>query len=186
MGSCPRLIEDSQAVRRHFDLSQNKSLRTLKTTAASIIYAGDTASDFLKTVLSTVTSPLPIDIVITYQDTDVDLTVWPWERPYRVRSSLPEQMAENGIHHQERFRVFSEMYRVRKFRLVLCANVLYFIAERAMRVLEGIVEVERRKGRLDYLPCKPVITSEIRSPSKNILQGDVGFSGGNPIYSNAL
>ncbi|KAF9780999.1 hypothetical protein BJ322DRAFT_291114 [Thelephora terrestris] len=55
-----------------FDLSRNKSLRTLETTAQSITRAGGSAPEFLKTVLSSVASPGMLDVVITYHDCDLD------------------------------------------------------------------------------------------------------------------
>jgi len=162
-------------VRRDFDLSRNKTLRTLKTTAASITYPGDAASDFLKTVLSTITSPLPLDVVVNYLDEDVDFTVWTRVRPAGVESVNLDRAAENAIEHQDRFKVFSEMYKVRVFRLVLCAGVL-----------ERIVETEGRKGGLDYLACEPLIISEIRSPCRRLMHGCVGYAGGRFTYSSAL
>ena len=46
--------------------------RTLETTAESILAADDTASGFLKTVLSSIPPPVPLGIVILYQDYDLD------------------------------------------------------------------------------------------------------------------
>ena len=58
--------ENYEAVRWAFDLSRNPSFRMLETTARSIASAGDTTSDFFKTILSTVTSPLPLNLLINY------------------------------------------------------------------------------------------------------------------------
>jgi hypothetical protein len=157
---------NNEAVRRDFDLSRNESLRTLETTAGSIAGAGDNAPGFLKTVLSTVTSPLPLDIVITYRSRDVDFYVYGWEKPVRVDRPLPELIAKNTLHHSERFRVLSEMHRVREFRLVLCAGVPDCIAERALQALKQIVEAERMRGGLDYLLCEPLIICETVSPTR--------------------
>ena len=75
-----------------------------------------------------------------------------------------EQETESAQHHQERFKVFREMYRVREFQLVLCADVPYCVTNRAMWALEDIVEAERKNGGLDYLACEPLIISERRVP----------------------
>jgi hypothetical protein len=61
------------------------------------------------------------------------------------------------------FKVVGEMYRVREFRLVLCANVQDCTMERTIRALEECVEAERKNGGLDYLPGEPLIISEMRS-----------------------
>ena len=151
-------------MRWHFNLSQNKSFQTLETTARSIATAGEAAPGFLKAVLSTIPSHLPLDVVITYQDFDVDYHVLTFTKSVRVYGISQEERAKNARHHQERFKVFNKMYGVREFRLVLCADVLDCIAKRAMRVLGGIVKAERKKGGLDYLACEPLIISETRVP----------------------
>ena len=70
---------------------------------------------------------------------------------------------ENSLHHVGQFKVLSEVYKVREFRLILCADVHDRIVERAVGVLERIVKTEKENGRLDYLPCGPLIISEVRS-----------------------
>ena len=47
--------------------------------------AVDAAPSFLSTALSTITSPLPPDIVIIYQDIDVDRMVCYWSKPIVVK-----------------------------------------------------------------------------------------------------
>jgi hypothetical protein len=86
-----------------------------------------------------------------------------------------------NFHHARRFKVIGEMYRVREFRLVLCANVRECFAERAIQVLEGSVEVERKNGGLDYLLGGPLIISEIRSPRAPVLNTESWL-----IHNNAL
>ena len=144
---------------RCFDLSRNKSLRTLETTAWSITCAGDAASGFLKTVLSTIVPSLPLDVVITYCDCVLGVSGREIYRPSSL--SLPSARA---THHLGRFKVFREMYEARKFRLVLCANVFGWAVERSMEVLEQAVEGEKARGGFDYLECEPLIISEVRKP----------------------
>ena len=55
------------------------------------------------------------------------------------------------------------MSAVRDFRLVLCADVLDFMMEHAMRTLEQVVEMEEGKEGLGYLPCKPLVIFERRT-----------------------
>jgi len=139
----------------------------------SITAAGDTASGFLRTVLSTVTSPLPLDLLINY-----DGFVVICHRPlYRsVDWILPSERAAEALDHRKRFKMFSEMYAVREFRLVLCADVLDYAIEDTMRALECIVEKERMGGRLDYLPCEPLIFPEMRSLRTRPFDFQVGGS----------
>ena len=135
----------------HFDLSRNKSLRTLETTSESIAVAGDAASGFLKTVLTTVAPALPLDVGYSVSNCPKSILPYRWEG------------GDNAIHHAGQFKVFREMYMVREFRLILCADVHDWIVERAVRVLERIVDTEKKNWRLDYLPCEPLIISEVRS-----------------------
>ena len=144
---------------RCFDLSRNKRLRTLETTALSINSAGDAASGFLKTVLSTITPSLPLKVVITYGDQDIGLDVWGNGRP-----GCMQYCYVSVTHHSGQFKVFKEMYAVRKFRLVLCADVSGWAIEHSMGVLDRAVEGEKAGGGLDYLEREPLIISEVRAP----------------------
>jgi len=164
-------------VRRHFNLSRNKSLQTLETTAASITAAGDAASGFLKIVLSTITSPLPLNVVITYRDFDLGCRVRSRVEVIHVDYVSAEESVTIALQHTERFKVFGEMYRVREFRLVLCADVQDYILKYAMRKLERIVEAEWKNGRLYHPLCKPLIISEIRSPGTRSGDDPVGRTG---------
>ena len=147
-------------MRWNFNLSRNSSLRTLETTAISITDAGDTASGFLRAVLSTVTSPFLLDLLITYSGFVVYCHM---PRNSRARHVLPSQRAAEALNHRVRFKVYSEMYAVREFRLVICADVLGDAIEDTVRALECILEKERKNGGLDYLPCEPSIFTEMRS-----------------------
>ena len=155
---------------RCFDLSQNKCLRTLETTALSIDSAGDTASGFLKTVLSTITPSLPLEVVITYGEKDVGLEVWGNGRP-----GCKQYCIKSVTHHSGQFKVIKEMYAVRKFRLLLCADVTGWAIEHSMEVLERAVAGEKAGGGLDYLECEPLIISEVRAPRTRL--GDYPIGG---------
>ena len=103
-----------------------------------------------------------------------------------MRFAPADVMAQSVLHHSERFKVFNEMYRVRDFRLVLCADVLGCIAESAVRKLDRIVKAERMIGGLDYLLCEPLIISEIRSPHPRLGIYYVGSTGDFPLSGTAL
>ena len=147
-------------MRWNFDLSRNSSLRTLETTAKSITAAGEAASGFLKTVLSTVTSPLPLDLLINYGAFGVSCHLPP---PIRVWGVSPSKRAAEALVHQERFKLFSEMHMLREFRLVLCADVPDHVAEVVTRALERVLEAVRKNGGLGQLPRQSLVISEMRS-----------------------
>ena len=173
----------------HFNLSQNKSLRTLETTAASITVE-NADPDFFTTVLSTITSPLPLDVIIDYDDTDLDRVLcWanpPLTCPTRGVRVLEGEMAKNVLRHEQRFKLFQEMYRVRAFRLVLCADVYNHSVEPGVQTLERLVRAEKEKGRLGYLHCEVSIISEKRTPKTYNCDDIVGRTVCWPIASSAL
>ena len=180
----PQFTADYQAVRRDFDLSRNSSLRMLETTAVSIADAGDAASGFLKAVLSTVTSPLPLVLLVGYGAYEVRC-----HTPSYVRDCAlsPSKRAAEDLVHLRRFKLFSEMFMVREFRLVLCTDVLgCAAAEDAKRALERIVKAERMNGGFDYLPCEPVIISEMRYPRTRRTDTQVGAGDGRTLVTCAL
>ena len=150
---------NDEPVSRRFDLSQNKYLRTLETTAASIIRAPAAASDFLGAVLSTTVPSLPLDVVIAYEDRDHGLFL---REPRHIR--VWHRCDPASDEHSKLFKVFREMHEVRSFRLVLCADVFGCVQMRSVRVLEQIVAIERKRGGLDYLQREPSIISEVRAP----------------------
>jgi hypothetical protein len=69
----------------------------------------------------------------------------------------------------QRFRVIGEMHRVREFRLVLCVHVSERDMKASLEMVEEIVEVERKNGRLDYLLGEPLIVSELLLPETYLL-----------------
>lgn len=153
-------------MRPHFDLSKNTSLRTLETDVRSISAKGDTASDFLKTVLSTITSPLPLDVVIIHGEFGVGYPIRNETRGPVFVDDLSAELRVNFVRrHAERFKVFREMHKVRKFRLVLRAEVLEWAKKHAVETLERTLEEEAKDGGLDYLGCPPLIVSQVSGAS---------------------
>jgi len=144
-------------------LSQNKSLRALEIPAASITVADQPASDFLRTVLSSITSPVPLDVVIIYPfyllggggncgrcNSD----------PICFCHPSKEKTEKYVREYQQQLRVFHEMHSVRDFRLVLFADVSNYWVEHTIKRLERFVKAEKVKGGLGPLPYKPLIISE--------------------------
>jgi len=182
--SSSRSIENGDLVCRHFDLSRNKSLRTLETTAESMVCVGADPS-FLRTVLSTITSPLPLDIVIVYQCHDVDYMLWWWEKPFPTVEFLGGT-EETDASHRQRFKQLHEMYMAREFRPVLCADAIDCAVEHVIQALESVVETEKVKGGLDYLLREPLIVSETRSPRTRLRDDYAGGTGRWRVHASAL
>ena len=63
----------------------------------------------------------------------------------------PAERADEASWHRNLFKVFHEMYAVRGFQLVLCADVWDRVGEYTKGVLKEAVAVERAAKRLDYL-----------------------------------
>jgi len=160
--------ENYEAVRWAFDLSRNSSLRTLETTARSIKRAGNTASCFLKAVLSTITSARPLNLLINYDMLEVHCHM-----PSYIRAGIisPSKRTAQDLVHLGLFKVYSEIYVVRGFQLVLCADVSDRDAQDATRALECIIKEVGMNGGLDYLSCEPLIIFEMRTRITDSLVG---------------
>ena len=174
---------------RHFNLSRNKSLRILETTAESIEVAGNTASGFLKTVLSSVTSPVPLDAVIIYRDFYFSSCPRCPSCPLKPVCSLhvvPSETALFSRCYKWERRVFREMHNVRDFRLVLCADVVDWMVDYAIQRLEYFVKAEKVKGGLDYLLYEPLVISERRTLRTRNKDHNVGWSKEYDIHASAM
>jgi hypothetical protein len=144
---------------RHFDLSRNKSLRTLETTADSIDSAGNAATKFLKTILSSVAASVPLDVVIIHRDIEIcGLQLRDDFGPLCRLHSSQEQWDRGARHYLRHLGVIREMYNTRAFRLVLCADVSDSMVEHAVEILGRVVEAGKAMG-LDDL-YEPLVISE--------------------------
>jgi hypothetical protein len=166
-----------------FDLSQNKALRTLETTAESIVGAMDTAPEFLKTILSSVTSPGMLDVVVIYRDLDLN----GWEC-CRFREPNPTCLCDPRrqpyvLYLQPQLRVFREMCGVRDFRLVFCVDVYDCLAEIGVRLLESVVRNGWVNGGFRYLVYRPVVICERRSIRTRAEDWYIGRTSGTPLSS---
>jgi len=118
-----------------FDLSRNKSLRTLEITARSIdaILRGNspgTPSNLLAHALSTITSPMFSEVVVFYREENSPGAVFCLQAlwfPSVIYPSIHEmsqaERAREVSRHHERFELFHEMHKIRDFQLVLCVDV---------------------------------------------------------------
>jgi len=173
---------------RHFNLSRNKSLRTLETTAESIHAAGDAAPGFLKSVLSTIPPPVPLDIVILYRDRDLgarlDCQIYKLTKPVCFDHNFQRQWDFYFQRCRRQLKVFQEMHGVRDFCLILCADAYDCVGGDAIHILEDIVMEEEVNGGLNHL--KPVIISERRTIHTRNLDNSAGSSSAQSVFSSAL
>jgi hypothetical protein len=169
----------------HFDLSKNKSLQTLETTAVSITLAGDAASDFFKIVLSTIKTPQPLSLIVDHRENDfgcgeLERGKWSYYRYCRER--------KQRINYElsEKFRVLHEMCSVQKLQLVLCMDVHPSNEKFVREVLDHFLEDEK-SGMKDFLLGMSIISTG-RWPSLVRCQGAGGHmhQGAFPISYSAL
>ena len=167
-----RLAVEGSPVIQHFNLSQHKSLRTLEITAKSIPLGGEwyskfnivRVSDFLKTVLSSVTFPEPLDVVVIYRDVYPRSTplFWGCNRGCRCdRHGWMTQLRMDDDCFQQHLKVFRGMHDVRDFRLVICVDNLDCMVD-GVQLMRRIVDAEKVKGRFDFLHCEPSLICERR------------------------
>jgi hypothetical protein len=149
---------------RDFNLSGNTSLQTFEVAARSTVSWGGSRAPspatlrFLRTALSTITSPAFSEVIVFYQHCDfLGVTSYPRYSQSIYREMTPADRAKEASWHRSQFGLFREMYAVRGFRLVLCADVWDAVGEYAVGVLKRAVAVEKAKKRLDYLPSEPLV-----------------------------
>jgi len=144
-----------------FDLSRNNSLRALEITSQSI---GATcvglsglleASPSLKHALSTIASPAFSEVIVLYQDFDF---CYYWGTPPAFFPISQTARAGVASRHHKRFNLFREMYKVRDFRLVLCADVWDRMGKYSVGVLKQAIAVEKAERGLGGLPSELSVT----------------------------
>jgi len=152
---------------RSLDLSRNKSLRAVEVMARAVLPLHKTPNPavptFLRTTLSTITSPAFFEVVVFYRDYEFDgVESYPHHGPNMYRKIKPAWRAMEASWHRGLFKIFREMYTVRHFQLVLCADVWGPLKEYTMRVLRRAAAVEKAAKRLSYLPSEPLVVSNPR------------------------
>ena len=137
-----------------FDLSRNKSLRSLEFPARSIDGSRRTTS-FLKYILSTITPSTCLKITLFYGEYHFH-GVKSW-RSGRPQLSKNQRKWEASGHHR-RFEILREVHKVRDFQLDLCATVWGCFGEEPVRMLEEAIAEEELKGGFAEFPCKPSVS----------------------------
>ena len=123
-------------------------------------------SGFLKAVLSSITSPARLDVVIIYRNDDFNSqTPCKLCAPQPVRYSYDNcWYAESDRFHLTRshFTALREMHSVRGFSLVFCLDVSDCVMRYALGELKSVLQWEEKSGGFDYLLDGPVVTCERR------------------------
>ena len=163
----------SCAAFRGFNLSWHKSLRTLETTAQSISHSwyystfgfAPNPSDFFRAVLSSITSPGPLNVVVIYQDIhpDHDRLCGRGDSCNR-HLWLPERIIMNEECFQQQLTVFREMRIAQDFHLVLSVDPFGCMMDQVTRLMERIVNAEKAAGGFGFLSCEPLMVYERRLP----------------------
>ena len=136
------LSEWNERKLRDFNLSKNRSLRSLEVTVDIPGFYSDHPQRFLRDLLSTITSSVFSEVVII--------------------------LGDGVIHHtdffqQVLFRVVRGMYEVKPFRLVFCLEIWDGDREDNTERLRRYIDAEAAKGGLNFLPCSPIIVSNTRA-----------------------
>lgn len=150
---------------RSLDLSRNESLRAVEVMARAVLPLYNNTPNpavptFLRTTLSTTTSPAFFEVVVFYRDYESNgVESYPH---HGYRKIKPSWRAMEASWHRGLFKIFCEMYTARHFQLVLCADVWGPLKEYTMRVLRRAAAVEKAAERLSYLPSEPLVVSNPR------------------------
>ena len=147
-----------------FDLSRNKSLRSLEFPASDIDHVLNdglpgTTSSFLEHLLSTITSSASLEIRISYYDSDFRGVKS--YRPY-LRKMSRAGIAEEASRHRRLFQALRKARKVRDFRLVLYAIVWGLGGEHHVRTLEQAVAEEKAKNGFDDSLPEPSVEYDPR------------------------
>jgi len=128
---------------QNFDLSNNRSLRSLEIDLASGITTQSSHDmvDLVRDLLSTITSPVFSEVVIILQDSVV-------HDPNLVRNTL--------------FRAVRGMCGVKRFRLVFWLKKLYRDGGYDRNRLKGMIKAQAAEGGFGSLLDPPVIVSYTR------------------------
>ena len=169
------VTEDFEAMSslQDFDLSRNKLLRTLLVPASSIDDTlidspPGTASNTLKYVLSTITSPTFFTFMVIYYHDDFRGVEYQGRSDWPAFREMSEvDRTEEASWHHRRFEVLREVRKARDFDLVLCAGVWESMREYAVGALKQAVAEERAKKGFEDFRSEPSVTyhlERVRDP----------------------
>ena len=132
-----------------FDLSRNKSLRTLEVTAYHVgctlrDHSPDITMEPLTHALSTITSPTFSEVTIFYREHDFCATI--------------------ALSHHRQVEWFRMMYKVWGFQLALCVDVWDGVGENHVRTLKEVEAEEKVNNEFDIFLEPAVFYSPRRFP----------------------
>jgi len=165
---------------RDFDLSRNKSLRTLQIATWFLDDAlqacpPDIATRLLTYALSTITSPVFSEITVFYRDYDSTgaYSAWPGRSPLEspYKNGKESWIAEEASRHYKRFGVFRTVHKIRDFRLVLCADVWNGVGGYSEWRLKKAVEAEKAERGFDGTFPEPLVTHNLREARYGLWEG---------------
>ena len=101
--------------------------------------------------MSTIMSPAFSEVIVFYLDDDFGgVSFNPRSAPNIYRDMTEAKRTAEASWHCRLFEVFHEMYAVRDFQLVLCADVWDSLEEYTKGVLKEAVAVEKAAKRLGH------------------------------------
>ena len=144
---------------KDFDLSRNKSLRAIETTMFNFEMSLHPKLPFARASIfrhafSTITSSVFAEVIVHFRDTDFFCMGYHLCGPPDFCSLVSSC---RGV-----FEVLHEMHGIRDFKLVLCADVWGYIAERAARQLKRAVADHWVNMESDSLSPRPLVASSSR------------------------
>ena len=136
-----------------FDLSRNKSLRVLEILAS---HSAREEPGFLTHVLSTITSPAPLEIIIIYWECNLPPVSrnLAWSLGH---TSYWPGVTKGALWHSRRFEMLREMRKTRDFRLVLCVDVWGGVGEHAVKAVKQAVAAEKAERGFDGSFPEPLV-----------------------------
>ena len=146
---------------RDFDLSRNKSLRTLEIPASSIY----SDPSFLTHVLSTIAPATSLEVIVLYRDYNFRVVNPAWLGPHLYRPVSKDAMTKEGLWHCGLFEVFRKMHEIRNFRLVLCIDGWDGVGEYTVQVLKQVIAKERTQRVFDDVFPEPLVVHSPRGRS---------------------
>ena len=130
-----------EPIPQDFDLSKNRSLRSLEIAMKDISQCPDLTLRFFRDILSTITSSVFSDLVIVLE-----------ERTTRYADFFQHAL----------FTLVRRVYEARPFRLVFSLETRHDDREHTVGMLKKYIDAEAAAGGLNFLPCPPVILSSTR------------------------
>jgi hypothetical protein len=167
------LADDFTAISslRDFDLSRNKSLRTLEVRARYLF-----GTRLLEYALSTITSLVFSEVIAVYRDLDFSGVDWEWSNQ-ALRPQSPAQRAKEASLHERQLKLFQAIHKVRDFQLVLCADVWDGVKGYTTLVLKRAVAAEKAKGGFDGVFPEPLVVYSPRGSRQDSRENWAGSPG---------